>query len=55
MHEIKFMVLVAKTASKKTMTPFNSKLGLNLRKKLVNCYIAVCCTETWTLEKVYHK
>jgi hypothetical protein len=55
MHKIIFMALMAKAASKKTKTLFTSKLNLNLRKKLANCYIALYCTETWTLEKVYHK
>jgi hypothetical protein len=34
---------------------FTRKIGLNLGKKLVNCYIrsiAVCGAETWTLQKV---
>jgi hypothetical protein len=38
---------------KKTL--FTSKLDLNLRKKLVNCYIwsiALYGAETWTLRKV---
>ena len=39
-------------------TPFTSKLDLNLRKKLVKCYIwsiAFYRDETWTLEKVNQK
>jgi len=34
---------------------FTSKLDLNLRKKLVECYvwsIALCGNETWTVRKV---
>jgi hypothetical protein len=37
---------------------FTSKLELNLRKKLVKCYIwsiALCGAETWTLGKVDQK
>jgi hypothetical protein len=37
---------------------FTSKLDLNLRKKLVKCYIlsvALCGAETWTLRKVDRK
>jgi hypothetical protein len=37
---------------------FTSKLELNLRKKLVKCYIwsiALCGAETWTLRKVDQK
>jgi hypothetical protein len=42
--------------NKKTLLP--SKLDLNLRKKLVKCYIwsiALCGAETWTLRKVDQK
>jgi len=38
--------------TKKTI--FNSQLGLDLRKKLIKCYIwgiAVCGAETWTFRK----
>ena len=37
---------------------FTSKLDLNLRKKLVECYIwniALCGAETWTLQTVDQK
>jgi hypothetical protein len=37
---------------------FSSKLDLNVRKKLVKCYIwsiALCGAETWTLQKVDRK
>jgi hypothetical protein len=46
---------MAKAAFKKKKTLFTSKLDLNLRKKLVNCYIwsiALYGAETWTLRKV---
>ena len=42
----------------KKMILFTSKLGLNLRKKLVKCYtwsIALYGAETWTLQKAYQK
>jgi len=51
MCEIKSGIAMAKAAfSKKTL--FTSTLDLNLRKKLVKCYIwsmALCGGETWTL------
>ena len=43
---------MAKAAFKKKKTLFTSKLDLNLRKKLVKCYIwsmALYGVETWTL------
>jgi hypothetical protein len=52
--EIKPSITMAKAAfSKKNL--FTSKLDLNLRKKLVKCYIcsiALYGAETWTLRKV---
>ena len=45
---------MAKVAFKKK-TLFTSKLDLDLRKKLVKCYIwsmALCGAETWTVWKV---
>jgi hypothetical protein len=48
---------MAKAAfNKKTL--FTSKLYLELRKKLVKCYIwsiALYCAETWTLRKLDQK
>jgi hypothetical protein len=47
-----------KTAFKNKKTLFTSKLDLNLRNKLVKCYIwsiALCGAETWTLGKVDRK
>jgi len=38
-HEIKSRTVVAKAAFDKRQTLFTSKLNLNLRKKLVKCYI----------------
>jgi hypothetical protein len=55
--EIKSRIAMAEAAfNKKTI--FTSKLDLNLRKKLVKCYIwsiAVYGAETWTLGKVDQK
>jgi hypothetical protein len=45
---------MAKAALNKMHAVFASKLGLNLGKKLVECYIgskALCGAETWTLRK----
>jgi len=47
-----------KAAFNKKKTLFTSKLDLNLRKKLVKCYIwsmALYGTETWMLQAVDHK
>jgi hypothetical protein len=38
-REIKSSIAMAKEAFNKTKTLFTSKLDLNLRKKLVKCYI----------------
>jgi len=37
--EIKSRIAMAKVAFSKKKTLFTSKLDLNLRKKLINCYI----------------
>jgi hypothetical protein len=50
-REIKFRIAMAKAAFNKK-TPFTNKLDLNLRNKLVKCYIwsvALCGAETVTL------
>ena len=52
--EIKTRIAMAKAAFNRKNTLFTSKLYVNLRKKLVTCYI--CNTtlygaETWTLRK----
>jgi hypothetical protein len=56
-REIRFRIAMAKAAfNKKTL--FTSKLDLNLRKKLVKCYIwsmAFFGTETWTLRAADQK
>jgi hypothetical protein len=49
---------MAKAAFNKKKTLVTSKLDLNLRKKLVSCYIwsiALYGAETWTLRKVDQK
>ena len=51
-------VRVAKAAFNKKKTLFTSTLDLNLRKKLVKCYIwsiALYGAETWTLRAVDKK
>jgi hypothetical protein len=56
-RQIKSRIALAKTAfNKKTL--FTSKLYLDLRKKLLKCYIwsiALCGAKTWTLRKVDQK
>jgi len=50
--EIKCRIAMAKAAFNKKRTPFTSTLDLELRKKLVKCYvwsIALYGAETWTL------
>jgi len=50
--EIKSRIAMAKAAFSRKKTPFTSKLDLNLRKKLVKCYIwsmALYGAETWML------
>jgi hypothetical protein len=54
-HEIKSRIAMAKAAFNKKKVLFTSKLDLNLRKKLVKCYIwsiASYGAETWTLQTV---
>ena len=49
---------MAKAAFNKKKTLFTSKLDLNLRKKLIKCYIwsmALYGAETWTLRAVDQK
>jgi len=51
-YEIKSRISMAKSAFNKKKTLFTRKLDLNLRKKLVKCYIwsmALYGAETWTL------
>ena len=49
-REIKTRIVIAKTAFNRKKTLFTSKLDLNLRKKLVKCYIwsvALYGAESW--------
>jgi hypothetical protein len=49
---------MVKTAFNKISALFTSKMGLELRKKLVKCYIwsiAVYDAETWTLRALHQK
>jgi hypothetical protein len=57
-REIKSRIGMAKTAIHKKKNLFTSKLDLNLRKKLVKCYIwsiALDGAETWTFRDVDQK
>ena len=56
--EIKCRIAMAKTAFNKNRSLFTSALDLELRKKLVKCYIfsiALYGAETWTLRAVDQK
>jgi hypothetical protein len=56
--EIKCRIAMAKAAFNKKRTLFTITLYLELRKKLVKCYIwsiALCGAETWTLRAVDQK
>jgi len=56
--EIKYRIAMAKGAFNKKRTLFTSTLDLELRKKLVKCYvwsIALYCAEIWTLRAVDQK
>ena len=58
LREIKCRVGMAKAAFNKKRTLFISTLDLELRKKLVKCYIwriALYSAETWTLREVDQK
>jgi len=57
-HEIKSKISVANETFNKTKTLLTSRMDLNLRKKLVNCYIcsiALYGAKTWTVQKVDQK
>jgi hypothetical protein len=57
-REIKSRIAMAKAAFNKKKPLFTSKLDLNLRKKLVKCYIwstALYGAEMWTLRKIDQK
>ena len=56
--EIKSRITMAKAAFNKKKNLFTSKLELNLRKKLVKCYVwsmALYGAETWTLRATDQK
>jgi hypothetical protein len=56
--EIESRIATAKAAFNKKKTLFTGKLDLNLRKKLVKCYIwsmALYGAETWTLRAADQK
>jgi hypothetical protein len=56
--EIKCRIAMAKAAFNKKRAPFTGTLDLELRKKLVKCYIwsiALYGAETWTLRTVDQK
>jgi hypothetical protein len=56
--EIKCRIAMSKVALNKKRTFFTSTLDLELRKKLVKCYIwsiALYGAETWTLRAVHQK
>jgi hypothetical protein len=57
-REIKVRIAMAKAAFNKKKTLFTSKLDLELRRKLVKCYIwsiALYGAETWSLRKLDQK
>ena len=57
-REIKPKIAIAQAALNRKKTLFTRILDLNLRKKLVKCYIwstALCGAETWKLRKVDYK
>ena len=56
--EIKSRIAMAKAAFNKKKNIFTSKLDLNLRKKVVKCYVrsmALYGAETWTLRAADRK
>jgi hypothetical protein len=56
--EIKSRIAIAKAAFNRQKTLFTSKLDLNLRKKLVKCYIWIIIlygAKTWAYRKVDQK
>jgi hypothetical protein len=55
-REIKSRIAMAKAALNKKETLLTSTMDLNLRKKLVKCYIwSTAGAETWTLQKANQK
>ena len=57
-REIKMRIAIAKEACNRKMSLLTSKLNIELKKKLVRCYvlsIALYGSETWTLRKLEWK
>jgi hypothetical protein len=57
-RDIKLRIVMATAAVNKRKAPVSSKLDVNLREKLVKCYIwsvALCGAETWRVRKVEQK
>jgi len=57
-REIQSWIVMATAAFSKKKGPVTSKLDVNLREKLVKCYIwrvALCGAETWRVRKVDQK
>jgi hypothetical protein len=57
-REIEARIVMAKAALNKKKNLFTSTFGLNLRNKLVKCYVwstALYGAETWTLRKLDQK
>ena len=57
-REIKSRIFMAKATFNRKKTLFTCKLDINLRKKLVKCYIksiALYGAETWILRKIDQK
>jgi hypothetical protein len=51
-HDIKSRIETDRSALNKDL--FTSKQDLNLRKKLINCYIwRIMVLKTWTLQKIH--
>ena len=56
--EIKPKIVMATAVVNKRKAPVTSKLDVNLREKLVKCYIwslTLCGAESWTVRKVDQK
>ena len=54
-REIKMRIAIAKEAFSSKISHLTSKLNIDLKKKLVRCYvwsIALCGSETWTLKNI---
>ena len=57
-YEIKSRIVMITASFNKKETHFTSRLDVNLRKKVVKCYVwsrALCGAETWTLRRADQK